>query len=71
MRVGDEHDEVLTIYATQVGAEEAILAAKVHPSPGQSGEDLARLLDDLDRRLREALPEIGEVFIDVTAHRRG
>jgi cation diffusion facilitator family transporter len=63
-------DEVLTIYATQVGAEEAILAAKVHPSPGQSGEDLARLLDDLDRRLRTALPEIGEVFIDVTAHRR-
>ena len=63
-------DEVLTIYATQVGAEEAILAAKVHPSPDQTGDDLAHLLDDLDRRLRTALPEIGEVFIDVTAHRR-
>lgn len=62
-------DEVLTIYAVHVGAYEAILAAKVHPSPGQSGADVARLLDDLDRRVRDALPEIGEVFIDVTAHR--
>jgi hypothetical protein len=35
-----------------------------------SGADLARLLDDLDRQLRGALPKIGEVFIDVTAHRR-
>jgi cation diffusion facilitator family transporter len=63
-------EEVLTIYAVHVGAQEAILAAKVHPSPDQTGADLARLLDDLDRQLRNALPEIGEVFIDVTAHRR-
>jgi cation diffusion facilitator family transporter len=62
-------DEVLTIYAVHVGAQEAILAAKVHPSPGQTGADLACVLDDLDRQLRDALPEIGEVFIDVTAHR--
>ncbi len=64
-------DEVLTIYAVHIGAEEAILAAKVHTSPGLSGADVARLLDDLDRRVRDALPEIGEVFIDVTAHRSG
>jgi divalent metal cation (Fe/Co/Zn/Cd) transporter len=63
-------DEVLTVYAVSVGTHEAILAAKVHPRPGQTGADLGRLLDDLDRRLRDELPEIGEVFIDVTAHRR-
>jgi cation diffusion facilitator family transporter len=63
-------DEVLTVYTVHVGAQEAILAAKVHPSPGQTGADLACLLDELDRQLRDALPEIGEVFIDVTSHRR-
>jgi cation diffusion facilitator family transporter len=63
-------DEVLTVYTVHVGAQEAILAAKVHPTPGQSGDDVARLLDDLDNRLRAELPEIGEVFIDVTTHRR-
>jgi divalent metal cation (Fe/Co/Zn/Cd) transporter len=62
-------DEVLTLHAVHVGAQEAILAAKVHPSPGQSGADLARLLDELDQRLRDELPEIGEVFIDATAQR--
>jgi divalent metal cation (Fe/Co/Zn/Cd) transporter len=30
----------------------------------------ALVLDSLDRQLRTELPEIGEVFIDVTAHRR-
>ena len=63
-------DEVLTVYAVHVGTQEAILAAKVHPSPGQTGADLPRLLDELDQRLRDELPEIGEVFIDLTAHQR-
>ncbi len=63
-------DEVLTVHAVHVGTQEAILAAKVNPSPGQTVADLARLLDELDGRLRRELPEIGEVFIDVTAHHR-
>jgi divalent metal cation (Fe/Co/Zn/Cd) transporter len=63
-------DEVLTVHAVHVGPYEAILTAKVHPSPGQSGADLARLLDELDHRLRGKLPEIGEVFIDATARRQ-
>ena len=57
-----------------VGAGSVSLARAWRPSfirVRASGEDLARLLDDLDRRLRTALPEIGEVFVDVTAHRRG
>jgi hypothetical protein len=64
-------DEVLTIYTVHVGAEEAVLTAKVHPTPGQSGDELAFALEELDQRLRRELPEIGEVFIDVTAHRGG
>jgi cation diffusion facilitator family transporter len=62
-------DEVVSIYAVHAAPEDVILAAKVHPAPGQSGDQLARALDDLDAQLREALPEIGEVFIDLTAHR--
>lgn len=63
-------DDVLTLHAVQVGAQEAILTAKVRPRPHQSGDDLARLLDELDHELRDELPEIGEVFIDLTARRR-
>jgi hypothetical protein len=47
-----------------------ILTAKVHPAPGQSSEDLAQHLDQINVSLRRELPEIAEVFIDVTARRR-
>jgi divalent metal cation (Fe/Co/Zn/Cd) transporter len=45
-----------------------VLAAKVHPSGDLSVEALARAMDELDARLRSELPEVGEVFIDVTQH---
>lgn len=63
-------DHVLNLYALHAAPQEAILTARVHPTAGLSGEQLARLLDELDRRLRRELPEIGEVFIDITAHFR-
>jgi cation diffusion facilitator family transporter len=60
-------DSVVSLYATYAGPQEAIVAAKVHPTPKQSATDLARSLDEIDRRLRTELAEVGEVFIDVTA----
>jgi cation diffusion facilitator family transporter len=63
-------DEVLDVYAIHLAPQDVLVAAKVHPVADQSGEQLAGLLDDLDVHLRSELPEVGEVFIDVTAHRR-
>ena len=63
-------DHVLNLYALHAAPQEAILTARVHPTAGRSGEQLAQLLDELDQRLRRELPEIGEVFIDITAHLR-
>jgi cation diffusion facilitator family transporter len=63
-------DEVLDLYGTVTGPQEVILAAKAHPAPGQTADELAGALDAVDLRLRSELPEIGEVFIDVTANRR-
>jgi cation diffusion facilitator family transporter len=65
----DGIDDVLGVYAVTAGPQEAIVAAKAHPRPGLTGDELARLLDGLDQRLRDELPEIAEVFIDVTSHR--
>jgi cation diffusion facilitator family transporter len=63
-------DHVLNLYAVHAAPHEAILTARVHPTAGQSGDQLAQHLDELDQRLRRELPEIGEVFIDITAHLR-
>jgi cation diffusion facilitator family transporter len=62
-------DEVRQIYAVHVAPQEAILAAKVRPDSDLSARQLASAMDELDSRLRAELPEIGEVFIDITDHR--
>ena len=63
-------DEVLRVYAVHAAPQEVILSAKVHPAPGQVSEQLAQHLDEIDARLRRELPEIAEVFIDLTARMR-
>jgi len=62
-------DEVLSLRAVYTGPEEVTVAAKVHPSPALTAEELARAMDDLDRRIRRSLPVVADVFIDVTARR--
>ena len=62
-------DELLTLRATYSGPEEVIVVAKVRPSAHLNIEQLTRAMDDLDRRIRRALPLVADVFIDVTAYR--
>jgi cation diffusion facilitator family transporter len=63
-------EAVLDLYAVHTAPHEVILTAKVHPAPARSSEQLAEHLDEVDVRLRRELPEIAEVFIDITAHLR-
>ena len=62
-------DEVLSVQAVYGAPQEVIVAAKVHPAPGKTADELAEALDDIDHSLRQELPEVAEVFIDLTSHR--
>jgi cation diffusion facilitator family transporter len=62
-------DEVLSLQAVYGAPQEVIVGAKVHPAPGQTADELASALDAIDYALRQELPEIAEVFIDLTSHR--
>jgi cation diffusion facilitator family transporter len=62
-------DEVLSVQAVYGAPLEVIVGAKVHPAPGQTADELAIALDGIDHALREELPEVAEVFIDLTSHR--
>jgi cation diffusion facilitator family transporter len=60
-------EQILSLRAMYSGPEEVVVMAKVNPSSIMNIEELARSMDDLDRRIRLALPLVADVFIDVTA----
>lgn len=62
-------EHVVSLRALYTGPEEVVVMAKVHPSPRLNAEQLTGAIDDLDRRIRLALPLVADVFIDVTAQR--
>jgi divalent metal cation (Fe/Co/Zn/Cd) transporter len=62
-------EQILSLRALYSGREEVVVMAKVHPSARMNIEQLSRAMDDLDHRIRMALPFVGDVFIDVTANR--
>jgi divalent metal cation (Fe/Co/Zn/Cd) transporter len=61
-------DEVLSLRAVYSGPEEVVVMAKVHPSERMNNDQLRRAMDELDRKMRGALPFVADVFLDVTAN---
>ncbi len=59
-------EELLVLQAIYSGPEEVVVLAKARPSPKLGIDELARAMDDLDRKIRQALPFVADVFIDVT-----
>jgi hypothetical protein len=51
------------------GPEEVVVVANIHPSAHMNIEKLTRAMDDLDHKIRLALPFVADVFIDITANR--
>jgi cation diffusion facilitator family transporter len=64
-------EEVLMLQAMYSGPEEVIVLAKARPSPRMDIKELGRSMDELDRKIRRALPFVAEVFIDVTGTETG
>ena len=62
-------EQIVSLRAVYTGPEEVIVAAKIHPSGGLTIDQLSHAMDDLDRRIRTALPFVADVYIDVTAAR--
>jgi cation diffusion facilitator family transporter len=62
-------EEVLALHAVYIGPLEAIVSAKVHPAARLTIDQLTHAMDALDRAIRTALPEVAEVYLDVTSRR--
>ena len=59
-------EELLVLQALYSGPEEVVVLAKARPSPKLGIEELGRAMDELDRKIRQALPFVADVFVDVT-----
>jgi len=62
-------EQIVSLRAIYLGPEEVVVMAKVRPSAKMNIEKLARAMDDLDRKIRQELPVVADVYIDITATR--
>ena len=60
--------EVILLRAVYIGAEDAIVTAKVHAAPNVTIDEYAHAADDLDTAMRAAVPEVADVYLDVTSY---
>jgi cation diffusion facilitator family transporter len=68
LRANPAIEEVLLLRAVYVGAEDAIVTAKVHPAPNVTIDDFAHAADEIDAAMRAAVPEVADVYLDVTSY---
>ncbi|HEY7280989.1 MAG TPA: cation diffusion facilitator family transporter [Actinomycetota bacterium] len=68
-RALEDHDgieRVLELLTMALGPESLLVAARVDLGTGMSADDVERLADDADRRVRNAVPSITYFFLDPT-----
>jgi cation diffusion facilitator family transporter len=63
-------DEVVSLQAVYTGPEEVVIAAKIHPAPNLTIDEVTRAMDELDVAIRAAFAVVADVFLDLTTYRR-
>ncbi len=59
-------DSVVELLTMRMSPEEVLVAARVDLDDDASVDELEQAADDVERRLREAHPEVRHVFLDPT-----
>jgi cation diffusion facilitator family transporter len=74
VRVFDEHDKVESVeelLTMALGPTSLLVAARLDFVPHVDSDGVEDVADELERRLRETVPEVTEVFLDPTRRRVG
>jgi cation diffusion facilitator family transporter len=67
----DEVDEVVELLTMYTGPRSLLVAARIDLADGVEAQRVEQLADELDERLREAVPDVDQVFLDPTSRRSG
>jgi divalent metal cation (Fe/Co/Zn/Cd) transporter len=62
----DEVDNVLELLTMVLGPNSLLVAARVDFAAGLGDEQVERASEEIDRRMREVVPDVTEVFLDAT-----
>jgi divalent metal cation (Fe/Co/Zn/Cd) transporter len=65
----DGVDEVLDLLTMAIGPNALLVAVRLDLSEGLDSDDVERLAMEIERDMREAVPEVREVFLDPTSRR--
>jgi len=71
-RVLEDHDgveEVTELLTLVLGPSALLVAARIDLADDQPAARVERLADELDRAVRDAVPDVTEVFLDATPGR--
>ena len=60
-------DVVVELLTMRLGPDDVLVAARVDVDDTRSGGDLEQVADEVERRVREAFPEVRHVFLDPTS----
>jgi cation diffusion facilitator family transporter len=60
-------DEVIELLTMAIGPNALLVAARLDLSDGLDSDEVERLAEQLDEELREAVPEVRQVFLDPTS----
>ena len=63
----DEVEDVVELLTMYTGPKSMLVAARIDLADGVEAERVEELADQLDERLREAVPDVDQVFLDPTA----
>jgi cation diffusion facilitator family transporter len=69
LRSHDGVDDVVELLTMALGPNALLVAARLDLADGLDSDQVEELATDLERRLREVVPEVAEVFIDPTSRR--
>lgn len=67
----DEVDEVVELLTMYTGPRSLLVAARIDLADGVESRRVEQLANELDERLREAVPDVDQVFLDPTPRRSG
>ena len=71
LREPEEVDDVVELLTMYTGPKSLLVAARLDLADGVEAGRVEELADELDGRLREAVPDVDQVFLDPTPRRSG